>query len=114
MTETIQRQTTRPAGSSPGGPAREEYRRTLERLQARQQVVADVIAGRLRLMEAAARFRDAQGACPTEDDERLCRAVIGWVYLALSDRPERAEALSQELERELLTVLSHHGAVRLP
>jgi hypothetical protein len=97
-------------------PPRELYRRALERVEAKQQAVADLIDRRTDLLEAAARFH-AAGLAPSDvvgDGERLCRSVIGWVYLALSDRPERAEALSDELERELQVVLSRHGAVRLP
>jgi hypothetical protein len=110
MLHTEPRTTSAPAAS---GSAREEHRRALERLERKQRVIADLIDGRLRLLEAAARFRDVQKAAP-EDGERLCRAVIGWVYLALSDRPERAEALASALERELQTIVSRQGAVRLP
>jgi hypothetical protein len=92
--------------------AHEAHRQALARLQAKQQAVADLIAGRADLLQAAARFRAALpgGAA---DGEPVCRAVIGWAYLALSDRPERAEALTDALERQLTDVLSRHGEVRL-
>jgi hypothetical protein len=111
-----------------GRPQGDEYRRALARLETKQQIIADLIEGRLTLLEATARFRAVQrgsgggsGAlcrllanAGSEDGEHLMRAVIGWVCLALSDRPERAEALSGELERELQNHLAQHGAVRLP
>jgi hypothetical protein len=43
------------------------------------------------------------------DVEALCRSVIGWVHLALSDRPERAEAVSGRLECELQSHLARFG-----
>jgi hypothetical protein len=98
----------------------------LQRLQAKQQIIAELIEGRLHLLEATVRFRAAAqtaGAaegrelpgtkCP-EDGEELCRSVIGWAHLALRDRPERAEAFSDQLERELQAHLARHGGVQLP
>jgi hypothetical protein len=84
----------------------------LQRLEGKQQVIADLIAGRLDLLEAAARFGRLEKGSPGED-EQLCRRVIGWVDLALSDRPERAEALTERLERELAAHLGRHGCLRL-
>jgi hypothetical protein len=98
------------------GATREEHRRALQRLRAKQEIIADVIAGRLPLLEATARFGaalSAGGAAP-EDGEGVCRSVIGWVHLALCDWPERAEALTDELERQLQSHLARHGAVCLP
>jgi hypothetical protein len=80
----------------------------LERLQAKQQVIEDLVEGRVALLEAAARFGAAQ-AVGVEDGLRLCQAVIGWAHLALRDRPEKAEALSQELEEQLEEHLTTHG-----
>ena len=74
-------------------------RTLLAGLSQKQQVVADVIAGRLTLHEAAARFRAASG--DAGDGETLCRSVIGWVHLALRDHPERADRVAGRLEREL-------------
>jgi hypothetical protein len=91
----------------------EEHRQALRRVQARQEAVADLIAGRVGLLEAAARFQ-AAGDGAGGDGEVACRAVIGWAQLALSDRPERAEALAVALEDELQAHLARHGAVRLP
>jgi hypothetical protein len=91
-----------------------DHRRALQRLHVKQQTVAALIEGRLDLVEAAVQFRAAGLAPQPEDGEALCRSLIGWVHLALRDRPERAEALSEELENELQTHLARHGAVRLP
>src|SRR5947209_19057845 len=108
----------RAAGRQPGGV--DEHRLALERLRVKQQVIAELIGGRLQLLEATARFRDAQrlpgrdraGAqrlAFAEDGELLCRTVIGWAHLALSDRPERAETFSEGLEQELQAHLARHG-----
>jgi hypothetical protein len=83
----------------------------LQRLQVKQAVIADLIAGRLTLLEAAARFRGC--ATEAEDPELTARAVIGWAHLALRDRPEEADAVGDRLEAELRQHLARHGAVRL-
>ncbi|HJZ60370.1 MAG TPA: hypothetical protein VKE74_35830 [Gemmataceae bacterium] len=90
---------------SPTGP-----RALLNGLDEKQQAVAGVIAGRLTLLEAAARFRAAGGGPVEADGEAVCRSVIGWVHLALSERPERAEEVSARLESELQ---SYIGRARL-
>jgi hypothetical protein len=98
-----------------------EHEMALRCIATKQQIVAELISGRLPLVEATARFRSAGGAAPPAGPvgpepagEELCRTVIGWAHLALSDRPERAEAVSATLERELQTHLTRHGSVRLP
>lgn len=99
-----------------------DRRNLLTGLTRKQQAVAGVIDGRLSLLEAAAWFRaagldspvaDAQ-AVPPSEAESLCRSVIGWVHLALCDRPERAETVSGELECELEHYLGRSGHGRLP
>jgi hypothetical protein len=80
----------------------------------KEQAVADVIAGRATLLEAATRFRRADGAGPEADGEIACRAVIGWVHLALSHRPERAERVAGRLERELQYTLAPLGRLSVP
>jgi hypothetical protein len=102
--------------SSAGAPTKgrsflDKHGLALQRLEAKQRVIADLIGGRLTLFEAAARFRRASGG---GDGEALCRAVIGWAHLALSDRPERAEVFSEVLENELQAHLARHGVVLLP
>ena len=81
----------------------------LTSLSRKQEAVAGVIDGRVSLREAAARFRAAGGARPDADEETVCRSVIGWVHLALCDRPERAERVTARLEYELQTALGGSG-----
>jgi len=99
-----------------------EHQLALRCIALKQAIVADLISGRLPLLEATARFRQAGGGAPAARlpargepaAEDWCRTVIGWALLALSDRPERAEAVSEHLEQELQTHLARHGSVRLP
>jgi hypothetical protein len=98
----------------------------LQRLQVKQDIVAQLVAGRVSLLEAAARFRAASQ--PLSDgaslaalarsgqdaDERICRTLIGWAYLSLCEYPERAEAVSNRLETDLQDILDRHGSVCLP
>jgi hypothetical protein len=86
-------------------------RGTLERLQGKQGVIAALIEGRVDLFEATAKFR-ILSEDTTCNSEQLCRSVIGWVHLALCDRPERAEAVTGALEQELDLYLSRHAAGR--
>ena len=87
----------------------------LDALQRKQQAVTALIAGRISLFEAAARFRSSQSSVARVGDvESTCRSVIGWVHLALSERPEKAEAVSARLEAELQTHLERFGSSRLP
>ncbi len=105
--------TRRPtAVSCPAGAG--ESQQALQRVRAKQAVVAQLIAGQLRLVEAARRFRTAgQLLAAAPDGEGVCRTLIGWAYLALNDRPELAEAVSDRLERELDSHLKRHGRVVL-
>jgi len=86
-------------------------------LQQKQAIINQVIEGRLPLSEAASRFQAAHQAASvcletatgvpshTIDNEAACRAIIGWVCLALSDRPEHADRVSERLESELRDLL---------
>jgi hypothetical protein len=98
-------------------------RAVMQSLLAKQQIINELIAGRLELLEAAARFQAAHrttAAClvvvaaAPGDGESLCRTVIGWVHLALSGRPEEAERVSERLERELQGHLERQGQLSLP
>jgi hypothetical protein len=99
----------------------------LRRLDARQQVADAVIDGRLGLLEAAARFRDLtpadeatrhclQAVYPgVSDNERFCRAVIGWVRGTVRERaPAEAHRRAARLEAELEGYLRRDGRVALP
>ena|SRR5579871_1880646 len=103
-------------------PSPTDRRTLLAGVAQKQQAVAGVIAGHLSLLEAAAWFRAAGlgttvAECPpvpSTEAESLCRSVIGWVHLALCDRPERAETVSGKLEYELDHYLGRAGHGRLP
>jgi hypothetical protein len=91
----------------------------LERLEAKKAIIRQLIDGRLRLLDAAARFRELArpsntitGISETQDgDEYWCRSVIGWVCLALSEQPERADALAGRLEAELAAHVAKQAAM---
>lgn len=97
----------------------------LQSLSSKQQIINELIEGRLEFLEAASRFQvvhHVTAACfenatgvsaAVADSENLCRMVIGWVYLALSNRPEEAERVSNRLEGELQGYLDRFGKVSL-
>jgi len=93
---------------------REQHRQALNRLQAKQQIIARLILGSLPLLEASTQFGALLSSDKNDsrqDAEHLCREVIGWAHLALlqQDRPEKAEALSARLEQELHLHLTRQG-----
>jgi hypothetical protein len=91
----------------PNASRDQQHSLALQRLQGKQQIVAELIGGRLALLEASTRFQalsaDGRG------EEATCREVIGWAHLALRDRPETADAISARLEEELERHLSRQG-----
>jgi hypothetical protein len=110
-----------PPSATQSGEDRERY----ERLLAKGQVSDDLIAGRLTLFEAAARFRRIeQGREHTRveyypgdsEEERLCRRVINGARAQMSQRyPEGADEFVERLEAELqLHKERHNGTVVLP
>jgi hypothetical protein len=94
-------------------------------LQQKQAIINQVIEGRLPLWEAAGRFQAAHQAArrcletatgvPSHaiDSEQVCRTIIGWVHLVLSDRPEQADRVSDRLEMELSEHLTKNPAAAL-
>jgi hypothetical protein len=90
-------------------------------LQQKRAIINEVIDGHLPLWEAAGRFQIAHQAArvcletatgvPTHsiDGEAVCRTIIGWVCLALSDRPEHADRVSERLEAELRELLNRNA-----
>jgi hypothetical protein len=104
------------------GAQLEDFRRnTLSRLQARAVIVRAVVAGRMSLREAAARFRDIDATMPADfrdhgrsdysgatEEERLCRKVIHSV-VAQQDDPCLAAALGARLDEELQQLLGSVG-----
>ncbi len=107
-------------------PAAHNPNQILQSIQEKKRIIRDLIEGHLSLFEAVARFQHIHRnsiaklehslgvpSGPT-DPESMCRAVIGWAHLQLSDRPEQAEAISDRLESELQQYLERHGRVSLP
>ena len=100
----------------------EETRRIDERSRCRDRVADDLCAGRVGLLEAAARFRDLNAGTPAgrvvsvhfpgdSEDERCCRHVIAWVHTRQEgESPEQAARLTAALEQEL----RREGRLRLP
>jgi hypothetical protein len=114
--------------------ARENHRDVQTRLEAAQYrtaakrgVAAEVTAGRLTLLEAAARFRDLNEAPPDSSRyfmnyhaadayaEHLCREVILYAEAVLVvQSPEEAACVAAYLNAELQDQLDRHGALHLP
>jgi hypothetical protein len=99
---------------SPSVRRSKQCRLALERLDAKQDIIRQLIDSRLHLIEAAECFRELTrptggNSALGQSDEDVCRALIGWVYLALCERPERAESLSAQLEAELAAHLQRRG-----
>jgi hypothetical protein len=94
------------------------------RIAVKAEVIDALVAGRLTLAEAAARFRKlnaSAGAPPTAvkgafpgatEEERLCRQVISWTTCVGSY--ESAHQTRERLEAELGRLLAQDGGIRLP
>jgi hypothetical protein len=107
-----------------------DYRRqvVVRRILAKTEAVQELLAERLTLMQAAARFRDAESTGPAgwepdrpatgdgqTDGERQCRAVIAWVRGWLTvHRPAEATEVVARLETELQRSRAPDGVVHLP
>jgi len=107
------------------GELDEQDRTISKRLGAKDEVVKDLIAGRLTLFEAAAGFRRLNEEFPravvkesvpgVTEEEQLCRQVIAWVRVRLEVNPgEASEDFVARLEHELLRHKQRNGAVLLP
>jgi hypothetical protein len=96
--------------------------RTIYSLEAKSCVVRDLCAGRLTLMEAAARFRDLSGPGDDvylkwsrrhepgkTDEERWCRRVILFLPGPDAGRPSPADRFEAELAQQLA-----QGPLHLP
>jgi hypothetical protein len=98
----------------------------LRRIAAKERVVAELVAGRLTLRQATARFRDLKGelhdvppppglAWGGSAGEWHCREVMGWADGWLAEHaPARAAAVAARLEAELRRHRDPTGTVRLP
>ena len=91
-----------------------EMDRTHERMAAKHRVVAELLAKRLTLRQAAARFQELDAAIPPKhrahwrascpgatDEERYCWTVLRFVGPQVQNRPSLARAVRQRLEVEL-------------
>src|SRR5262249_23106359 len=89
--------------------------------------VEGVIAGRLTLREAAARYRALARGNPdfpwetfhrtyagASEEERFCRQVIDAVQKELRDQPDEAARVVARLVAELEELLERDGIIRLP
>ncbi|HEX3147536.1 MAG TPA: hypothetical protein VHR66_05595 [Gemmataceae bacterium] len=115
-----------PAGQAVRNAAPALPKAVLLGLQQKQAIINQVIDGHLPLWDAAGRFQTAHQAarvCLEEatgvpslsiDGEAVCRTIIGWVCLALSDRPEQADRVSERLELELREILTKPNLNRTP
>ena len=99
-------------------------RRAAVRVRAKEAVVTELLAGRVTLLQAAARFRAIDRAMPEgfwarfgrtrpddSDHEYYCRQVIGYVTPTTDD--DRSWELVLRLEAELREHLKN-GTLRLP
>jgi hypothetical protein len=97
------------------------------RLDAKNEVVGQLLDRRLTLAEAAAWFKslnESPADCPAawhgefpgaSEGERLCRQVISWVHAELAQQSaSQAEAVCGRLEDELQALLRRDGTVPLP
>ncbi len=96
-----------------------------KRIAVKEACIQELIAGRITLFEAAARFRRANEEYPVVPDfqdfvsespeERLCQQVIQWTRVTLRSCPSTASAdLVEQLEQELRRHKEPNGAIRLP
>jgi hypothetical protein len=97
-----------------------------ERSECRERIADEVAAGRMGLLQAAARFRDLNAAGPTiwydprrssagdSEEERCCRQVIHWVELRVAlQSTEEAARVRDRLEQELGEWLQREGTLLL-
>jgi len=110
-----------------GQELEDQSKLVVQRCDAKDIVVADVIAGRLTLIEAAVRFRKINESNPQAEhwltkypyrnqpyELALCRSVIQRVELELEARGTGRElGIVARLEAELAEHLQRHGRVSL-
>jgi hypothetical protein len=122
-----------PGRAAADGPAPDDYDVAMAALvrseEGKAAAVEEVAAGRLSLVEAAARFRALEAGRPRNrycrpahelypgdsEGERLCREVIAHVEARLAPQGRaRARQFAARLEAELGELLARDGTVRLP
>lgn len=99
----------------------------LRRLQIKELIVSEMLAGRLTMLEAAARFQalhrgDERFAKQMaiyfkgqNEEERFCRSVMDFARMRLQQmEPEREAETMAVYERELQAAMNRDGLVVLP
>lgn len=105
----------------------DELERSTQRLKAKEAIVGEVIAGRLNLLKAAARYRDLNSDQPrirhqleqefpgVSYELTLCRQIIARVRDELMERaPDQLDGVVSSLETESAEHLRRFGNVCLP
>jgi hypothetical protein len=114
-------------GLRKGKRIQDAYNETLSRTAAKRRLAREVAAGRLALLEAAARFRDlnartpglAEHVCNSSPgvpyEELLCRQVIAITQGVLEEQSSGlVDEIVDRLRAELQRHLDRHGRVVLP
>jgi hypothetical protein len=96
------------------------------RIEVRQRIAHEVMAGHLTLLQAAEQYRDLNETkvdfspevirfrySTSNDDECACRQVIEFVRQELRETPDKGKAIVEGLEKELATLV-RDGEVKLP
>ena len=97
---------------------------TLQRIKAKEDVVGELLNGRLSLLQAARRFKDLNETPITcqddyrshypgqSDGEKACRQVLDWLLFAQTEYPrDQQEALLHRFEDELREHLQRNGGI---
>jgi hypothetical protein len=105
----------------------DDLERAMQRHEAKQAIVAEVIADRLTQLEAAAQFRDLNATWPRAShwlqqqypgvpyELALCRQIIDQVCIELRQRdPEQCHCIVTRLEAELQAHLKCETGLHLP
>ena len=105
----------------------DDLERAMQRHEAKEALVAEVIADRLTLLEAAARFRELNATWPRAShwlqqrypgvpyELGLCRQIIDQVCIELRQcDPERGDRVVARLEAELQAHLESEMGLHLP
>jgi len=105
---------------------KERLRVVTDRIHAKNRVSEELLAGRLTLRQAAARFRDLKREPPDYwqtyrlvepaclGAEEQCRQVIDWTATLVGPQTPKAVALRARLEEELEGHRRREGKITLP
>ena len=100
--------------------------RLRQSLKAKEDLIANLVEGRIALPEAAKRFRDLSAGIPGvmdyvntfepggSEDDRLCHYLTNCIRFMARDRPEKLRPVVARLEAELEQHLAQHRALSLP